>query len=91
MARRSRQAFAHRRWDDQRLQDALQDVEDFKLPEGELTKEILITKGDAFNTLYHKQPKERWGIKSDVFKAWAAKLYRTIRLRACSLRSTRLT
>ena len=55
-------------------QDALQDVEDFKLPEGELTKEILILKGDAFKTIYHKQPKERWGIKSDVFKAWAAKL-----------------
>ena len=55
-------------------QDTLQDVEDFKLPEGQLTKEILITKGDAFNTLYHKQPKERWGMKSDVFRAWAAKL-----------------
>ena len=33
-----------------------------------------MTKGDAFNTLYHQQPKERWGMKSDVFRAWAAKL-----------------
>ena len=54
-------------------EDARQDVNDFKLPEGELTKEIIILKGSAFKTLYFKQPKERWGIQSDVFKAWVAK------------------
>ena len=54
-------------------EDALQDVYDFRLPEGELTKEIITLKGDAFKTIWLKQPKERWGIKSDVFKAWIAK------------------
>jgi hypothetical protein len=54
-------------------EDALQDVFDFKLPEGELTKETITLKGDAFKTLWFKQPKERWGIKSDVFKAWTGK------------------
>ena len=54
-------------------EDALQDVLDFQLPEGVLTKEIIIVQGDAFKTLWFKQPKERWGIKSDVFKAWTGK------------------
>ena len=53
--------------------DSLQDVRDFKLPEGELTKEIIILKGAAFKTLYYRQPEARWGIKSDLFKAWTDK------------------
>ena len=40
--------------------DSLQDVRDFKLPEGELTKEIIILKGAAFKTLYYRQPEARW-------------------------------
>ena len=35
-------------------EDALQDVFDFKLPEGELTKETFTLKGDAFKTLWFK-------------------------------------
>ena len=54
-------------------EDALQDVLDFKLPEGEPTKETITLKGAAFETLYFRQPRERWGMKSDVFKAWTAK------------------
>jgi hypothetical protein len=54
-------------------QDSLQDVQDFKLPEGELTKETIILKGAAFKTIYFRQPEARWGMKSDLFKAWTAK------------------
>jgi len=54
--------------------DARDEVDKFKLPEGELTKEVLIVQGGAFKTLYHKQPEKRWGLPSDCFDAWMEKL-----------------
>jgi hypothetical protein len=54
--------------------DALEDIEEFKLPGGELTKEVLNVQGAAFATLWRKQPKERWGLQSDCFNNWVKKL-----------------
>jgi len=42
--------------------DALEDIEEFTLPSGVLTKEVLNVQGAAFATLYRKQPQERWGL-----------------------------
>ena len=68
-------------------------MQDFKLPEEELTKETIILKGAAFKTIYFRQPEARWGMKSDIFKAWTAKFPKDPfdDMLRCSLRSARST
>ena len=65
-------------------------MQDFKLPEEELTKETIILKGAAFKTIYFRQPEARWGMKFDIFKARTAKFPKDP-FETFSLRSTRST
>ena len=54
--------------------DAKADLLAFKIPEGELTKEVMVLHGGMFKTLYLKQPPERHGMKQDITMAWIDKL-----------------
>ena len=54
--------------------DAKANLQDFKIPVGDLTKEVIVVQGGAFKTLFYKQPPERHGMKQDIFMAWLEKL-----------------
>ena len=54
--------------------DAKADLLDFKIPAGNLSKEVIVVQGGVFRTLYYKQPPERHGMKQDIFMAWMEKL-----------------
>ena len=73
--------------------DARQDVLDFQLPEGMLTKETIVVQGAAFKTLWFKQPPERHGrmVSSLTFSRHGLRSSRLSHSRRCSVRSTQST